>query len=245
MSASLSVLRTLSARTGDHRRMRVLIVDDEIGLARSLARGLQAEGFAVDLAHDGLTGRDAALSGDYAVIVLDIMLPGLQGYRVLQELRAAEIWTPVLMLTAKDGEYDEADAFDLGADDYLTKPFSFVVLVARLRSLVRRGAPARPATLRVGDLELDPARRHLTRDGVDVTLTPREFAVLEHLMTQPDVVVTKTEILRAVWDSNYDGDVNIVETYVSYLRRKLDSPEGRTRIRTVRGAGYLLASDGR
>ncbi|MEA2462143.1 MAG: hypothetical protein QOH90_2320 [Actinomycetota bacterium] len=225
--------------------MRVLIVDDEIGLARSLARGLQAEGFAVDLAHDGLTGRDAALSGDYAVIVLDIMLPGLQGYRVLQELRAAEIWTPVLMLTAKDGEYDEADAFDLGADDYLTKPFSFVVLVARLRSLVRRGAPARPATLRVGDLELDPARRHLTRDGVDVTLTPREFAVLEHLMTQPDVVVTKTEILRAVWDSNYDGDVNIVETYVSYLRRKLDSPEGRTRIRTVRGAGYLLASDGR
>jgi DNA-binding response OmpR family regulator len=225
--------------------MRVLIVDDEIGLARSLARGLQAEGFAVDLAHDGLTGRDAALSGDYAVIVLDIMLPGLQGYRVLQELRAAEIWTPVLMLTAKDGEYDEADAFDLGADDYLTKPFSFVVLVARLRSLVRRGAPARPATLRVGDLELDPARRHLTRDGVDVTLTPREFAVLEHLMTQPDVVVTKTDILRAVWDSNYDGDVNIVETYVSYLRRKLDSPEGRTRIRTVRGAGYLLASDGR
>jgi DNA-binding response OmpR family regulator len=225
--------------------MRVLIVDDEIGLARSLARGLQAEGFAVDLAHDGLTGRDAALSGDYAVIVLDIMLPGLQGYRVLQELRAAEIWTPVIMLTAKDGEYDEADAFDLGADDYLTKPFSFVVLVARLRSLVRRGAPARPATLRVGDLELDPARRHLTRDGVDVTLTPREFAVLEHLMTQPDVVVTKTEILRAVWDSNYDGDVNIVETYVSYLRRKLDSPEGRTRIRTVRGAGYLLASDGR
>jgi DNA-binding response OmpR family regulator len=173
------------------------------------------------------------------------MLPGLQGYRVLQELRAAEVWTPVLMLTAKDGEYDEADAFDLGADDYLTKPFSFVVLVARLRSLVRRGAPARPATLRVGDLELDPARRHVTRGGEDVTLTPREFAVLEHLMTQPDVVVTKTDILRAVWDSNYEGDVNIVETYVSYLRRKLDTPEGQTRIRTVRGAGYLLASDGR
>jgi two-component system OmpR family response regulator len=224
--------------------MRVLIVDDEIGLARSVARGLQAEGFTVDLAHDGLSGRDAALTGDYAVIVLDIMLPGLQGYRVLQELRAAEVWTPVLMLTAKDGEYDEADAFDLGADDYLTKPFSFVVLVARLRSLVRRGAPARPATLRVGDLELDTARRRLTRSGVDVTLTPREFAVLEHLMGRPDVVVTKTDILRAVWDTNYDGDVNIVETYVSYLRRKLDSPPGTARIQTVRGAGYLLSSDG-
>jgi two-component system OmpR family response regulator len=224
--------------------MRVLVVDDEIGLARSLARGLQAEGFTVDLAHDGLSGRDAALAGNYSVIVLDIMLPGLQGYRVLQELRAAEVWTPVLMLTAKDGEYDEADAFDLGADDYLTKPFSFVVLVARLRALVRRGAPARPATLRVGDLELDTARRRLTRSGDDVPLTPREFAVLEQLMSRPDVVVTKTDILREVWDTNYDGDVNIVETYVSYLRRKLDNPPGTTRIRTVRGAGYLLSPDG-
>ena len=221
--------------------MRVLVVDDEIGLARSLGRGLQAEGFTVDLAHDGLSGRDAALTGGYSVIVLDIMLPGLSGYEICRQLRARQVWTPVLMLTAKDGEYDEADAFDLGADDYLTKPFSFVVLVARLRSLVRRGTPARPATLRVGDLELDTARRRLTRAGVDVPLTPREFAVLEHLMNRPDVVVTKTDILRAVWDTNYDGDVNIVETYVSYLRRKLDSPPGAARIRTVRGAGYLLS----
>jgi two-component system OmpR family response regulator len=172
------------------------------------------------------------------------MLPGLNGYRVCARLREAGNGVPVLMLTAKDGEYDEADAFDLGADDYLTKPFSFVVLVARLRALVRRGAPTRPTTLRVGDLELDPARRRLTRGGDDVRLTPREFAVLEHLMTHAETVVSKADLLSAVWDTNYDGDVNIVETYVSYLRRKLEVPAGRTRILTVRGAGYLLEADG-
>ncbi|MCW2741846.1 MAG: DNA-binding response regulator, OmpR family, contains and winged-helix domain [Blastococcus sp.] len=224
--------------------VRVLVVDDEVGLARSLARGLSAEGFVVDLAHDGITGRDTALRGTYDVVVLDIMLPGLQGYRVLQQLRAAGLQTPVLMLTAKDGEYDQADAFDLGADDYLIKPFSFVVLVARLRALVRRGAAARPTVLRAGDLMLDPARHHVERAGTPITLTPREFALLEYLLRHPDVVLGKTALLDAVWDSAFDGDVNIVEAYVSYLRRKVDAPFGRSSIRTVRGAGYLFSADG-
>jgi two-component system OmpR family response regulator len=224
--------------------MRILVVDDEVRLAASLARGLTAEGFTVDVAHDGLAGRDLAMSGIYDVVVLDIMLPGLQGYRVLQELRGAEVQTPVLMLTAKDGEYDEADAFDLGADDYLVKPFSFVVLVARLRSLARRGASGRPTVLRAGDLTLDPGRRRVMRAGTEVVLTPREFAVLEHLMRHPDTAVSKTGILRAVWDEAFAGDVNIVEIYVSYLRRKIDTPFGRSSIRTVRGAGYLFSPDG-
>jgi len=223
--------------------MRVLIVEDEVRLAQSLARGLRAEDIAVDLAHDGISGRDAALRGHYDVIVLDIMLPGLSGYRVLEQLRDADLTTPVLMLTAKDGEYDEADAFDLGADDYLTKPFSFVVLVARLRALARRGAAARPSLLRAGDLEIDPARHRVSRAGVDIALTPREFAVLEYLVRNRDTVLSKTAILHAVWDSAFDGDVNIVEIYVSYLRRKIDTPFGRSTIRTVRGAGYLFSPD--
>ncbi|HEV7213139.1 MAG TPA: response regulator transcription factor [Blastococcus sp.] len=224
--------------------MRVLVVEDEVTLARSLARGLRAEGITVDLAHDGITGRDAAMRGHYDVVVLDIMLPGMHGYRVVQELRAAGLMTPVLMLTAKDGEYDEADAFDLGADDYLTKPFSFVVLVARLKALARRGATARPAVLRAGDLTLDPARHRVTRGGTEISLTPREFAVLEYLVRNPDVALSKTAILQAVWDDAFDGDVNIVETYVSYLRRKIDTPFGRSSIRTIRGAGYLFSPDG-
>ena len=224
--------------------MRVLVVEDEVTLARSLARGLRAEGIAVDLAHDGITGKDAAMRGHYDVVVLDIMLPGMHGYRVVKELRAAGLSTPVLMLTAKDGEYDEADAFDLGADDYLTKPFSFVVLVARLKALARRGATARPAVLRAGDLTLDPGRHRVTRGGTEISLTPREFAVLEYLVRNPDVALSKTAILQAVWDDAFDGDVNIVETYVSYLRRKIDTPFGRSSIRTIRGAGYLFSPDG-
>lgn len=224
--------------------MKVLVVDDEVRLALAVARGLRAEGSAVDLAHDGFTGRDLALSGIYDVVVLDIMLPGLQGYRVLQELRAGRLQTPVLMLTAKDGDYDEADAFDLGADDYLTKPFSFLVVVARLRALHRRAGIARPAVLRAGDLTLDPGRRTVTRAGTEVTLTPREFAVLEHLMRHPDLALSKTSILQAVWDEAFEGDVNIVEMYVSYLRKKIDVPFGRSSIRTVRGAGYAFSPDG-
>ena len=224
--------------------MKVLVVEDEVRLAQALRRGLQAEGFTVDLAHDGEDGLHLALEGDYAAIVLDVMLPRLSGYRVCQRLRAAENWVPVLMLSAKDGEYDEADGLDIGADDYLTKPFSYVVLVARLRALLRRGAPDRPAVLAAGDLTLDPATRAVHRDRTEISLTPREFGLLEFLMRHRGEVVAKTQILSNVWDSNYSGDPNIVEVYVGYLRRKVDVPFDRRALETVRGVGYRLAADG-
>ncbi|MER5421195.1 response regulator transcription factor [Streptosporangium roseum] len=223
--------------------MRVLVVEDERRMAAALQRGLQAEGFAVDLAHDGEDGLHLARQGDYDVVVLDIMLPRLSGYNVCKQLRAEENWVPILMLSAKDGEYDMADGLDLGADDYLTKPFSYVVLVARLRALLRRGANRRPAVLRAGDLSLDPARRRVSRGETPVELTPREFALLEYLMRRHDEVVSKTEILEHVWDT-FDTDPNVVEVYVGYLRRKIDVPFSRTALQTVRGAGYRLAGDG-
>jgi len=173
------------------------------------------------------------------------MLPGMSGYEVLKRLRAADVWTPVIVLTAKDGEYDEADALDLGADDYLSKPFSYVVLVARLRALLRRGAPARPAVLSAGDLALDPAGHRCHRAGREITLTAREFTLLEFLLRHPDEVVSKTDILEHVWEEDFDGDTNIVEVYVGYLRRKIDAPFGRRTIETVRGAGYRLSGTGR
>jgi two-component system OmpR family response regulator len=178
------------------------------------------------------------------VIVLDIMLPSMNGYDVCRELRKAGVWVPILMLTAKDGEYDEADALDLGADDYLTKPFSFVVLVARLRALVRRGAPERPSVLAVGDLTLDPATRVVRRGGTEIALTPREFALLHFLMRHPGEVLSKTAIVQSVWDMNYDGDENVVEVYVGYLRRKIDQPFDTATIQTMRGAGYRLLGGG-
>jgi DNA-binding response OmpR family regulator len=224
--------------------VKVLVVEDEVRLAQALRRGLQAEGFTVDLAHDGEDGLHLALEGDYSAIVLDVMLPRLSGYRVCQQLRAAENWVPVLMLSAKDGEYDEADGLDIGADDYLTKPFSYVVLVAHLRALLRRGAPDRPAVLSAGDLTLDPATRAVHRENTEISLTPREFALLEFLMRRRGEVVAKTQILSNVWDSAYNGDPNVVEVYVGYLRRKIDAPFGRRAIETVRGAGYRLAADG-
>ncbi|WP_405161589.1 response regulator transcription factor [Nocardia sp. NBC_01499] len=220
--------------------MRVLVVDDEIRLAETLRRGLAAEGFVVELAHDGFDGLERAATGDFDVLVLDIMLPGKHGYQIVRELRERQVWTPVLMLSAKDGEYDQADAFDLGADDYLTKPFSFVVLVARLRALVRRGAPERPVVLTAGSLSLDPARRRVARAGEVLSLTPREYGVLEFLMRHKGDVVTKFDILRSVWDSNYDGSDNVVEVYVGYLRRKIDTPFGLASIETIRGVGYRL-----
>lgn len=223
--------------------VRILLVEDEARLAETVRRGLVAEGFVVDVEHDGADGLAAATTGDYDVVVLDIMLPGLSGYQVVRELRAQQVWTPVLMLSAKDGEYDMADAFDIGADDYLTKPFSFVVLVARLRALLRRGAPARPTVLTAGTLSLDPARRRVTRGDTVLTLTPREFGLLQFLMRHQGDVVTKSEILRSVWDSNYTGDENVVEVYIGYLRRKIDAPFGVATIETVRGAGYRLRSD--
>ncbi|MCX5045716.1 response regulator transcription factor [Aldersonia sp. NBC_00410] len=224
--------------------MRILLVEDEVRFARTLHRALSSEGFVVDVAHDGADGLELATTGDFDVVILDIMLPGMHGYRVVEELRARSIWTPVLMLSAKDGDYDQADAFDLGADDYLTKPFSFVVLLARLRALVRRGAPERPAILSAGSLTLDPARRRVARGETALTLTPREYGVLEYLIRHKDDVVTKAEILRAVWDSNYEGDDNVVEVYIGYLRRKIDAPFDTDSIDTIRGVGYRLRCDG-
>ena len=222
--------------------MRVLVVEDEARLANMVRRGLELEGFVVVTAGTGEDGLWHATEDTFDVIVLDIMLPGINGYDIVRALRARQIWTPILMLTAKDGEYDQADAFDLGADDYLVKPFSFVVLVARLRALVRRGAPARPVLLTAGDLSLDPGRRRVMRGREELALTPREFGVLEYLMRNQDTVLTKHEILRNVWDAHYDGDENVVEVYVGYLRRKIDAPFGVHTIDTVRGVGYRLTT---
>lgn len=222
--------------------MRVLIVDDEPRLVATLRLGLRAEGAVVVTADNGVDGLHHAVEEDFDVIVLDIMLPGLSGYEVLRALRTKQVWTPVLMLTAKDGELDETDAFDLGADDYLTKPFSFNVLMARLRALQRRGAPARPAVMSAGNLVLDPARKTVVRGDTPVELTPREFGLLEYLMRNCDTVVTKTDILHNVWDSHYSGPANVVEVYMRYLRLKIDTPFGTNTIATVRGSGYRLES---
>ncbi|OBF81335.1 DNA-binding response regulator [Mycobacterium sp. 852002-51163_SCH5372311] len=205
-----------------------------------VAKGLRAEGFVVVTAANGDDGLHEALENDFDVILLDIMLPGQSGYEVLRRMRRAKVWTPVIMLTAKDGEYDQTDAFDLGADDYLTKPFSFKILVARLRALVRRGAPERPTVLTAGRLSLDPSRRLVTRDGTEISLTAREFGVLEYLIRNKDVVLTKSDILANVWDVNYSGPANVVEVYVGYLRRKIDTPFGTNSIETIRGVGYRL-----
>ena len=224
--------------------MRVLIVEDEAPLAEGLRDGLEAEGFAVDIASDGLDGLWMAREHPYAAIVLDIMLPGLNGYRVCATLRQEGIWTPILMLTAKDGELDEAEALDTGADDYLTKPFSFVVLLARLRALMRRGVPERPSVLEAGDLRLDPATRTVQRGDVAVEMTSRETALLEFLLRRQGHVLSKQTILDNVWNDEFEGDPNIVEVYIRRLRNKLDRPFGRTAIETIRGAGYRLAADG-
>ena len=224
--------------------VRVLIVEDEVRLAGALRKGLRAEGCTVDLAHDGNSGLDLARDGGYDVVLLDIMLPGLSGYRVVQALRAERNWVPILLMSAKDGEYDQADGLDVGADDYLTKPFSSVVLLARLRALVRRGAPARPSVLTAGDLQLDPAARAVTRGDAAIVLTTREFALLEYLMRRRGEVVSKAELLERVWDAHAPPETNTVEVYLGYLRRKVDAPFGRHALTTVRGAGYRLEADG-
>ena len=224
--------------------MRILVVEDDEHLARSLERGLHAEGFAVDVAADGTEGLWQATEHEFDAIVLDIMLPGTNGFRVCAALRERGIWTPILMLTAKDGDLDEAEALDTGADDFLSKPFSFVVLVARLRALLRRGRPERPVVLAAGDLRLDPSAHRVWRGEIEVALTPRQLAVLEVLMRRAGETVSKREILDAVWDMAFEGDPNIVEVYVGHLRKRIDEPFGRTAIETVRGAGYRLASDG-
>ncbi|MEZ5191885.1 MAG: response regulator transcription factor [Nocardioides sp.] len=220
--------------------MRALVVDDERPLAETLRRGLVGEGFVVDVAHDGVTGLGMARYGGYDVVVLDIMLPGLHGYEVLRRLREAGVWTPVLMLTAKDGEFDQTDAFELGVDDYLTKPFSFPVLVARLRALIRRGAPQRPVVLSCGDLSLDPNTRVVRRGDSVIELTPREFRLLHYLLRRQGDALSKADILANVWDSDYPGSENLVEVYVGYLRKKIDAPFGVSSLETVRGVGYRL-----
>ena len=223
--------------------MRVLVVEDEVSIAEALATGLQAEGFDVDVVHDGNDGLWRARETAYAAIVLDILLPGLNGYKVCRELRAEGNWTPILMLTAKDGELDEAEALDTGADDFLSKPFSFVVLVARLRALLRRGAIPRPNVLTVGTLALDPASRQCSRSESAIELTAREYSLLELLMRRSDAIVSKSVLIDEVWGPDFPGDPNIVEVYIGYLRKKIDAPFGRHTILTVRGAGYRLVAD--
>jgi DNA-binding response OmpR family regulator len=224
--------------------VRVLVIEDERRLAAAVRRGLTAEGFAVDITHNGVDGLHRAREGGYDAIVLDIILPGISGYQVCERLRAEGNWVPVLILSAKDGEYDQADGLDLGADDYLTKPFSYVVLAARLRALLRRGAQPRPAVLTAGDLSLDPASRRVRRGGTEIKLTAREFELLEYLMRRAGEVVTKAQLAEHVWDSETVTDLNVVEVYAGYLRRKIDTPFGRHSLETLRGAGYRLAVDG-
>lgn len=224
--------------------VRVLVVEDEKRLAAGLKTGLEAEGFATDVALDGTDGLWMARENPYDAIVLDIMLPGIDGYEVCATLREEAVWTPVLMLTAKGGESDEAEALNTGADDFLSKPFSYLVLVARLRALIRRGRGERPAVLEAGDLRFDPGARRAFRGEVEVDLTAREMSILEFLLRRKGDVVSKLDILNNVWDYEFEGDPNIVEVYVSHLRNKLDRPFKRSAVETVRGAGYRLAADG-
>jgi two-component system OmpR family response regulator len=222
--------------------MRVLMIEDEVPLAEAVARGLRREGYDVECVHDGLSGLDRARASAYDAIILDILLPKMNGYKVCETLRGEGVWTPILMLTAKDGEYDEAEALDTGADDFLSKPFSFVVLVARLRALLRRGAP-KISTLHIGSLSLDPQRRTCRRAGKDIELTRREFTLLEALMRRGGAVAPKDDLLDEVWGSEFEGDRNIVEVYVGYLRRKIDDDFDQRMLHTVRGAGYRIVAD--
>jgi two-component system OmpR family response regulator len=220
--------------------MRVLVVEDESRMAALLRRGLREEGYSVDVAADGPNGLHLATENDYDAVLLDILLPGIDGFEVCRRMRKAERWAPVLLLTARDGVEDRVQGLDAGADDYVTKPFSFAELAARVRALVRRGAATRPVALRVGDLRLDPATHRASRGDVDLALSPKEMAVLELLMRNVGAVVTRTQLLEHAWDSAYDGGSNVVDQYVAYLRKKVDRPFGRHDIETVRGVGYRL-----
>ena len=223
--------------------MRVLVVEDEVRMAALLRRGLKEEGFAVDTVGDGLEAVWQATEIAYDVIVLDVMLPGIDGFEVCARLRRAQRWSPVLMLTARGAVGDRVRGLDVGADDYLAKPFSFAELTARLRALIRRGAQPRPTVLEVGGLRLDPAGRRVSRDGVPLDLSPKEFALLEYLMTHPGEVLSRRVLLEHVWDFAFDGLSNVVDQYVGYLRRKIDRPFGVTQLETVRGVGYRLLAD--
>lgn len=220
--------------------MRVLVVEDEVKMARAIRRGLEQEGYAVDVAADGHEGLHLAMETDYDAIVLDVLLPGMDGFAVCETLRTQNRWSPVLMLTAREAVQDRIRGLDVGADDYLTKPFAFGELLARLRTLLRRGPSERPAALQVGDVELDPAGHTVKRAGRAVDLSPREFALLEFLMRHPGETLTRSRIEEHVWDYNYDGLSNVVDVYVGYVRRKLEKPFGAPFIRTVRGVGYAV-----
>ncbi len=224
--------------------MRILVVDDDVRLARSLKRGLEADGFATDVALDGTTAEWLANENRYDAIVLDVMLPGLSGHELCRNLRAAGNWSPILMLTARSGAEEEVHSLDTGADDFLAKPFSYVVLVARLRALMRRGRAERPTVLSIGDLSLDPAKHAVARGDVSISLTPRQFSLLEFLMRRPGEVTSKAEILEHVWDFAYEGAPNIVEVYIHQLRQRIDTPFGRQSLQTVRLVGYRLSEDG-
>lgn len=225
--------------------MRILVVEDDKRVARALRRGLEAEGYAVDVALDGEDGGWLARENDYDALVLDVMLPGVSGLQLCREIRDRGDWTPILMLTAQDQPDDEARALDGGADDFLGKPFSYPVLVARLRALVRRGSGPRPTELVVGDLRLDPAAHRVWRGDEEVALTPRQLSMLELLMRRAGEVVSKAEILEHVWDFAFEGDPNIVEVYIGQLRARIDRPFDRRSIRTVRLAGYCLDAEDR
>ena len=220
--------------------MRVLIVEDDQKLVSYLKKSLEAEGLSVDVTFDGNVALDKALAQSYDVITLDIMLPELNGYRVCQNLRSSGVPTPILMLTAKDGEYDEADALDVGADDFLRKPFSMVVLLARIRALARRGGAAAGKVLCVGDLRLDMASKRVERGGSRIELTPREYALLEYLMLRRGIALTKAQLLEHVWGARFMGSENVVEVYIGYLRKKLDGSGRTSLIETVRGVGYRM-----
>ena len=221
----------------------MLVVEDEVKMAGLLKRGLEEEGYAVDVARDGSEALWLGTENPYDAVILDVMLPDLDGFEVCRRLRSDGRWAPVLMLTARDAVPDRVAGLDAGADDYLTKPFSFTELFARLRALLRRGAGERPAVLRAGDLALDPATRKVARDGTPVELTAKEFALLEYLLRHPGEALTRTRIIEHVWDFAYDGDSNVVDVYVRYLREKIDRPFGRDSIETVRGTGYRLREE--
>jgi two-component system, OmpR family, response regulator len=221
--------------------VKLLLVDDDVRLAGAVRRGLTAEGFTVQVAVDGPEGLWRGREGGYDVILLDSMVPGMNGYRVCAELRRSGVRTPILMLTAKDGDLDEAEGLDTGADDYLRKPFSFAVLVARIHALLRRAALGEPPPLQAGDLRLDPRRRRVLRGDAEILLTAREFDLLAYLLRRPGQVISKAQLLAGVWEDGFEGDPNVVEVYVGRLRRKIDEPFDRHTLDTVRGVGYRVA----
>jgi two-component system OmpR family response regulator len=224
--------------------VRVLVVEDEVKMAGLLRRGLGEEGYAVDVAPTGEEALTRARATEYDAVVLDLMLPGMDGLEACRRLRESGVWAPVLVLTARDAVEDRIAGLDTGADDYLTKPFSFAELLARLRALVRRGAVERPSVLRVGDLELDPASRRVRRGEAEISLSAKEFALLETLMRRPGRVLSRFQLLEHAWDYAYENRSNVVDVYIRYLREKVDRPFGRRSIETVRGVGYRLRADG-